>query len=102
MHQQQWLGVIEDMGGTAALPIPNSFDRANEAMDFSYMFMGTERNGTPVEPGRYCEGQSLDGVGQFEFRAFEPLGQAPDLGAARPDSGAQREQMDTTPVTNKV
>jgi Mn-containing catalase len=102
MHQQQWLGVIEDMGGTAALPIPNSFDRANEAMDFSYMFMGTERKGTPVESGRYSEGPSLDGAGEFEFRAFEPLGQVPDLGAARPDSAAQREQMNKPPVTNKV
>jgi len=25
------------------------------------MFMGTERNAAPLQPGRYCEGPSLDG-----------------------------------------
>ncbi len=33
------------------LPVPNSFDQSKEAQEFSYMFMGTERNGTPVPPG---------------------------------------------------
>src|SRR3954462_1586903 len=80
MHQQQWLAIIEELGGTEALPIPNSFDRSKEAQDFSYMFMGTERNGTPVEPGPYCEGPSMDQKGTFSFRAFEPLGQEPILG----------------------
>ena len=61
MHQQQWLAVIEEMGADAALPIPNSFDRSKEATEFSYMFMGTERNAAPLQPGRYCEGPSLDG-----------------------------------------
>jgi Mn-containing catalase len=35
MHQQQWLAVIEDIGGTSALPIPNSFDRTKEAQEFA-------------------------------------------------------------------
>ncbi len=56
MHQQQWLAIIEDMGGLKqGLPVPNSFDTSKEAQEFSYMFMGTERNGTPVPPGRYSE-----------------------------------------------
>jgi Mn-containing catalase len=102
MHQQQWLAVIEEMGGTAVLPIPNSFDRTKEAQEFSYMFMGTERTGLPIEPGACTEGASLDGKGTFSFRAFEPLGQEPMLGAARPDSAAQTEQMSTAPMTNSV
>jgi Mn-containing catalase len=102
MHQQQWLAVIEELGGTAALPIPNSFDRSKEATDFAYMFMGTERMGTPVEPGPYSEGPSPDGQGTFAFRSFEPLGQEPMLGPARPDSGAQAEQMADAPVTNSL
>jgi Mn-containing catalase len=102
MHQQQWLAIIEELGGTDALPIPNSFDRSKEAMDFSYMFMGTERNGTPVEPGRYSEGPSMDQQGTFSFRAFEPLGQEPLLGPARPDSAAQTEQMSDPPMTNAL
>jgi Mn-containing catalase len=93
MHQQQWLAIVEELGGTAAMPIPNSFDQSKEATEFSYMFMGTERSGVPVPPGRYSEGPSMDGKSDFEFRSFEPLGQVPDLGLARPDSGAQREQM---------
>ncbi|HVG02747.1 MAG TPA: manganese catalase family protein [Nitrospira sp.] len=102
MHQQQWLAVIEEMGQDV-LPIPNSFDRNREAKNFSHMFMGTERTGAPIEPGRYCEGPSLDGQGEFHFEPkFEPLGQAPNLGPARPDSGAQREQMDEAPVTMAV
>jgi len=102
MHQQQWLSVIEDLGGTQALPIPNSFDRSKEAAEFSYMFMGTERSGAPIEPGPYCEGASLDGKGTFSFRAFEPLGQEPMLGPARPDSAAQVEQMADAPMTNAL
>jgi Mn-containing catalase len=103
MHQQQWLAVIEDMGGlSGALPIPNSFPQSEEAEKFSYMFMGTERHGTPVPPGRYSQGPSLDGKGQFHFEKFEPLGEEPVLGPARPDSGAQVEQMATAPKTNSM
>ncbi|WP_018261945.1 manganese catalase family protein [Methylobacterium sp. WSM2598] len=101
MHQQQWLAVIEDLGGLReSLPVPNSFDQSKEAQEFSYMFVGTDRNGTPVPPGRYCEGPSMDGRGQFTFKAFEPLGEEPVLGPARPDSGAQKEQMTEPPVTH--
>jgi Mn-containing catalase len=102
MHQQQWLAIIEELGGTQALPIPNSFDRSKEAKEFSYMFIGTERNGAPVEPGRYCEGPSMDQQGAFSFQAFEPLGQEPMLGPARPDSAAQAEQMVEPPETNAL
>jgi hypothetical protein len=64
--------------------------------EFSYMFMGTEVNAPSLQPGRYCEGPSLDGQGEFHFEAkFQPLGEEPVLGPARPDSGAQREQMDS-------
>lgn len=103
MHQQQWLAIIEELGGVNQLPIPNSFDRSNEAAEFAYMFMGTERNGTPPEPGRYSEGPSLDGQGQFTAHpGFEPLGEVPNLGPARPDSAAQREQMNQEPQTNAL
>jgi Mn-containing catalase len=101
MHQQQWLAVIEDMGPNA-LPIPNSFDLSKEAAEFAHMFMGTERNGAPPAPGRYCEGATPDGRGQFSFRAFEPLGEEPYLGAARSDSAAQTEQMAEAPQTNAL
>jgi Mn-containing catalase len=102
MHQQHWLAIIEELGGNEALPIPNSFDRSKETQDFSYVFIGTERNGAPVEPGRYSEGPSMDQQGTFSFHAFEPLGQEPSLGPARPDSAAQTEQMSERPMTNAL
>jgi len=93
MHQQQWLAVIEELGGKAALPIPNSFDQSKEAQKYSYAFFGSAADGTPPAAGRWTDGPSLDGRGQFSVMQNAPLGQEPVLGPARPDSGAQTEQM---------
>ncbi|AVT76155.1 manganese catalase [Rhodopseudomonas palustris] len=95
MHQQQWLAVIEELGGTAALPIPNSFDQRQEHQRFSYFMMGTSRDGTPPPEGRFSTGPSMDGRGEFYAGHFEPLGEEPVLGPARPLSGAQSEQIDS-------
>jgi Mn-containing catalase len=95
MHQQQWLAVIEELGGCqVVLPIPNSFDQSQEQQEFSYMFMGTDRSGAMPPRGRYTDGPSLDGKGNFSAKRFEPLGEEPSLGPARPASGAQAQQMD--------
>ena len=93
MHQQQWLAVIEELGGNAALPIPNSFDQSKEAQKYSYAFFGSAADGTPPMAGRWTDGPSLDGKGQFSVMQNAPLGQEPVLGPARPDSAAQTEQM---------
>jgi Mn-containing catalase len=93
MHQQQWLAVVEELGGPNALPVPNSFDQSKEKQEFSYMFVATNREGIPPEPGRWNDGPSIDGKGRFFVQQGEPLGDEPVLGPARPDSGAQREQM---------
>ncbi|CCE09014.1 Catalase (fragment) [Bradyrhizobium sp. STM 3843] len=105
MHQQQWLAIVEDLGGASQRPIPNGFDRSKQAAEFAYMLMGTARNGAPPEAGRYCEGPSLDGNGQFTMRAvFEPLGEVPNrfriLGTHV--SAAQREQMNQEPRRNAL
>ena len=95
MHQQQWLAVIEELGGIgAALPIPNSTPEAHEAMEHSYYFLNTSLD-EPTPEGVWTNGgRSLDGRGAFTAREkVEPLGQKPDLGKARPDSGAQKEQI---------
>ena len=39
------------------------------------------------------DGQSIDGKGEFTAQPMQPLGEKPDLGAARPQSGAQSEQI---------
>lgn len=93
MHQNQWLAVVEELGGPAALPVPNSFDQKEEVQEFSYTFLGTAVDGTPPQPGRWTEGTSVDKKGTFSSRQAEPMGDEPVLGPARPDSGAQREQM---------
>jgi Mn-containing catalase len=93
MHQQQWLAVIEELGGPAALPIPNSFDQSLEKQEFSYAFFGTDKDGNPPPAGRYTAGASLDGKGQFTAVQAAPMGDEPVLGPAREGSGAQKEQM---------
>ena len=94
MHQQQWLAVIEELGGAeGALPIPNSFPQSKEHEKFNYNFFATTRDGSPPPAGRWTSGPSLDGKGTFTVVQNEPMGEAPDLGPARPDSGAQTQQM---------
>lgn len=94
MHQQQWLAVIEELGGNAgALPIPNSFPQEEENQEHNYDFFATAADGSPPPAGRWSEGPSMDGKGQFTVFQNQPLGDVPDLGPARPDSSAQKEQM---------
>lgn len=96
MHQQQWLAVIEELGGLEkCMPIPNSFPQENEATAFSYVFLGTMKDGSPPPQGRFTQGRSLDGNGTYSSAVAEPHGQEPALAPARPDSGAQKEQMST-------
>ncbi len=94
MHQQQWLAVVEELGGTeGALPIPNSFPQSEENQKYNYSFFATSRDGTPPPEGRWTRGRSLDGKGEFNVVQNEPMGQEPVLGPARPDSGAETQQI---------
>ncbi len=93
MHQQQWLAVIEELGGhQGALPIPNSFPQEKEDSENAYNFYVSSVDGTTPE-GRWTKGPSLDGKGTYTVFKNKPLGEEPVLGPARPDSGAQTEQM---------
>ena len=94
MHQQQWLAVVEELGGYEGnLPIPNSFPQSKEHEKFNYNFFATTRDGSPPPAGRWTGGPSLDGKGEFTVVQNEPMGDVPNLGPARPDSGAQTQQM---------
>lgn len=95
MHQQQWLAVIEDMGGlNASLPIPNSFPQESEAQEHSYYCLNTSLD-KPLPKGRWSEGPAFDGRGEFTAKEQpDILGQEPVLGPARPGSGAQQEQIE--------
>ena len=93
MHQQQWLAVIEELGGHAGtLPIPNSFPQEQEDQQNNYNFYATAVDGS-VPEGRWTSGPSIDGRGEFTVFRNEPLGDKPNLGPARPDSGAERQQI---------
>ena len=93
MHQQQWLAVIEELGGPSQLPIPNSFPQDEELKEFSYVFMGTMKDGSPPPEGRWTSGPSLDGKDSYRAEPATPHGQEPKLARARPGSGAQSEQI---------
>ena len=93
MHQQQWLAVIEELGGyEQQLPIPNSFPQGQEHSKFSYAYF-VHNQADPVPEGRWTQGPSLDGKGQYQAMVSEPLGQEPQLAKPRSDSGAQTDQM---------
>ena len=94
MHQNQWLAVIEELGGPEEVhPIPNSFPQEKEDQEYNYNFMSTFRDAKEAPPeGRFTEGPSIDGKGTFTITR-QPGGQVPDLGTAKPGSGAQKEQI---------
>lgn len=93
MHQQQWLAVLEELGGPSAnLPIPNSFPQDLEDQENNYNFYATAADGT-VPEGRWTSGPSIDGRGEFTVFPNRPLGEEPILGPARPDSAAQDKQI---------
>lgn len=94
MHQNQWLAALEELGGaTNVFPIPNSFPQAQEKTDFSYAFLGFQNDGSEPPQGRWSTGTSIDGNDRFSSRPMEPLGEKPNLGRAKPNSGAQAEQL---------
>ncbi len=94
MHQQQWLAVIEELGGNeGVLPIPNSFPQEKEHQKYNYNFFATAHDGEKPEKGRWTHGPSLDGKGKYTVFQNKPLGEEPALGPARPDSGAETQQI---------
>src|SRR5438309_4156509 len=81
MHQQQWLAVIEELGGfNEQLPIPNSFPQSQENQQFSYAYMTSQADGSvppSLADARFATGTSLDGNGQFSVFPNRPMGQEP-------------------------
>jgi Mn-containing catalase len=93
MHQQQWLAVIEELGVSDQLPIPNSHPQDEEHRQFSYVFLDTRvGDALPLE-GRFTSGPAIDGKGEFSIAMAEPHGKEPVLAPPAPRGGAQLEQM---------
>ena len=102
MHQNQWMAVIEEMGYEEAHPIPNSFPREKEAQEYSYGFMSTWRDDKKEAPeGRWTQGSSIDGKGNFSVMR-QPGGGEPNLSPAKPHSGAQKEQIDKSKLSEAI
>ncbi len=94
MHAQQWLGVLEEMGGlTQVLPIPNSFPHAQEKTEFSHTFFSTAVNGIAPPQGRWTSGPSLDGKAEYDTKVLQPMGAEPALGPPIPQAYAQVEEV---------
>ena len=95
MHQQQWLAVIEELGGFhKQLPIPNSFDYAHGASaKFQHAFFSTAIPGIEPPVGRFNTGPSLDGKGEFTTMRLVPMGEEPQLAPPIPEAFAQVEQI---------
>ena len=103
MHQNQWLAVIEELGGISNChPIPNSFPQSEEVKDFNYAFVSTNIRGDGTPIGRWTEGRSLDGKGEFHIKKAEPLGGEPQLAAPDPRGHAQTEQMTGSGIITKA
>jgi Mn-containing catalase len=95
MHQQQWLAVLVELQEQGdVLPIPNSFPQELENQEVNYLFLGTNIDlNAPIPQGRWSQGVSLDGKGQFSAGRAMPMGQEPVLAPPRPDGFAQTQQM---------
>lgn len=94
MHQNQWLAVLEDLGGLSQIhPIPNSFPQAQENQQVNYSFVSTQRDPAPDPMERWTTGASVDGKGQFTFQPATPMGGEPVLAPPIPEGHAQTEQM---------
>src|SRR3954469_21994211 len=97
MHQQQWLAVIEELGGlTDQLPIPNTFPQSQEDETYSYAFFTSQADGSvppTLTDARFATGPSLDGKGVFSVFPNQPLGQEPQLAPGPKSAYSQKEQQ---------
>ncbi len=92
MHQNQWMAVLEELGPQTH-PIPNTFPEKLQNNDVNYTFFSTNINEDSMARGRWTEGPSLDGRGQFRFERARPMGDSPVLAPADVEVHAQQEQM---------
>ncbi|HEX9979011.1 MAG TPA: manganese catalase family protein [Flavobacterium sp.] len=99
MHQNQWLAVLEEIGGFEGnIPIPNTFPQTEENHKFAYTFLSTNiatevNDDNNSHQGRWATGQSIDKKGEFTFEKAMPFGDKPVLGPPHPDGFAQQAQM---------
>lgn len=97
MHQNQWQAVIEELDEERPqMPVPNSFPQEAENQDFNYVYLGFTDDGAEPPHGRWSEGPSIEGKGEFSIRPMEPLGEVPALESARPGTYPQVQPLPET------
>jgi len=77
MHQNQWLAAMAELEaeGLERTPVPSAFPPQLEHRQFSYQFWNLSA-GTESAQGRWAQGPSPDGRGQFQYVA-NPVPLAP-------------------------
>ena len=75
------------------LPIPNSFPQAQEKTDFSYVFLGTAKDGKMKAEGRFTSGTSMNGRSQHTAMPAQPMGHEPQLASLVPEGFAETQRM---------
>jgi Mn-containing catalase len=87
MHQNQWLAAIEELkaDGLEETPCPSSWPQEQEHQRFSYQFWDLSE-GKDSQQGRWAQGKTPDGKGQFEYLGDpKPQGEALSSPAAPAD-----------------
>ena len=98
MNQNQFMAALEELGGAEGVfPIPNSFPQEQENQDFNYAFLGFQADGSEPVSGRWSEGTSIDGKGEFTYHDG-PTTTAPMPPPTRPDA----RYYGTTDLPNSV
>src|SRR3954471_1044163 len=78
MHQNQWLAAIAELEaeGLEGTPVPMNFPQELEKSEVAYQFWNCSE-GTDSAAGRWANGSSPDGKGQFQYIADPtPMGEA--------------------------
>ena len=79
MHQNQWLAAIEELkaDGLEETPVLSNFPQDREMSEVAYRYMNFSE-GEEGRAGRWANGPSMDGKGQFEY-VGEPAAMGPQV-----------------------
>jgi Mn-containing catalase len=79
MHQNQWPAAIEELkaDGLEETPVLSNFPQEREMSEVAYRYMNFSE-GEEGRAGRWANGPSMDGKGQFEY-VGEPAAMGPQV-----------------------
>lgn len=82
MHQNQWKAAIAELEAKENIVVPSTFPKELEKREVSYTLYNFSK-GTESAEGRWANGPSMDGLGQFTFVKNPPAyGDKPKLNPA--------------------